>query len=637
MARVYGGMTPPSTTRSSRRVQLSKQLQQLDVSGRSADKKSFLIKRSASKTRTFVEAEEKTLDLQQVPVRRIKVVAQPQTEKKRMLEDMPSLRTVTTAKAQFQARKSFQRSEPSNVFDTLTVTKQVSQAHLMSSRPAKQLWPEKQKQVEKPASFYERVQMKVGKEKPERSAPIAAAPPVMGEIDRLVGTKASEASIYNDFFLSNKEPVRKKGILKNFQFVKRKPQNKYHMSMAIEDKIKFAVITYKEQVEFQTFLAQRSLLMLTQVRGKLLENRIGRDKPFNPYAESPVNSRQNIEEAAVSHEDTPLIIDSDLDDDELLEDDFKRFNYVINFKQHPSNAAAVFTNLDEAIEGHIHFCLTKTDPLYSYPTDYLGKLYSKDLAENWAWIGSGCMNISVDSLYRYMPTSVSKELEVDLIIRDKRAKRFQAVYVEENGKMNNDNFEAITLWGYQINKILSRDLEKDFDEFKLTCNSTAELRKLSTAIIKHMYGGLEEELDLPIFLTSSKNPITFKQFIEKEFNTQFESHLNNIIEIEKLIARSNPDNKGYALYRFLEAHKEQLELTYEKMVFVGELGEYSPSLEDDQLTSKSGSYRYRNNIPNIVINTIGDKSHMDIDSDHRISVGLPSPINADERFASKLE
>lgn len=633
LQRLYGGTTTPSDSRTSRRGDLSRQLQ-LDVSNRSADKKSFLIKRSGSKTRTFVEAEEKTLDLLKLPIKRIKVPSNAQTEKKRLTEDMPSMRTVSTAKGLFPQRRSFLKTEPSNLMaDTMTVAKKKSQVQLLNEKARLEMWPEKA------TSLYQRVQTKyAGAVLPERSAPVLE---VAVDLDRLVGSRTSEASIFGDFLPVPKVPKRKKGLLKGFVFAKKRPQNKCHVSMAVEDKIKFAAAYQKEQVEFQNFLIQRTLLMLTKVRGKQLENRIGRDRPYNPTCDSPTVSREKFESPENPSEEVVLGLDSEQDEDELVENDYKRFNYVINFKARPSNAAAVFTNLDEAIEGHTQFCLTKSEPLYAYPTEFISALFAKRLGRDYDWIGDGLTAIKFGRLDAFEPDSIKKELEIDLIIRDKRAKKFQAVYIEENGKMNNDNFEALTLWGYQINKLLSRDLEKDLDEFKLGCSIPIELRKLSTALIKNLYVGLEEEMTLPNLLEINQSSSMFRQFLGRDSEPELQQqHLSNLQQIERLVGGSEPLNKEYFLLRFYTAHRHELTMMWEKRVLVGELADRSVTVdEDSQLSADSDglpvnrSRMTRTAFPFVVVNTIEDKSQLDIDSEIKNS-GLPSPINGDDRAHS---
>lgn len=631
LGRTYGGATTPSDSRTSRR-ELSRQLQQLDVSQRSADKKSFLIRRSGSKTRTYIETEERTLDLQKIPIKKIKKPGVIQTEKKRLTEDMPSMRTVTTTKGPYLKRGSFLKTELSSAnTEAITVTKKKPQLHLLSDRPKKEMWPEKT------TSLYERVHNKfTGAVAPERSAPQIK---ISVDLDRLAGTKASEASLFGEFSLTNKVPVRKKGILRNFLFEKRRPQQKCHLSMALEDKVKLAANFQREQVEFQKFLIQRTLLMLTKVRGKQLENRIGREKPYNTTLDSPTVSRERFQSPDHQSEEIHLDLDSDQEEDDLIENDYKRFNYVINFKARPTHASAVFTNLDEAIEGHIQFCLTKTEPLYEYPNDYLSTLFRKRQASNLKWMGNGQMLITVNILKQFMPENISKELEIDLIIRDKRAKKFQAVYIEENGKMNNDNFESITLWGFQINKLLTRDLEKDYEEFKVGCSIPIELRKLSTAIIKNLYVGLEEEMDLPNLLKGN-NPSSIFKSIGTDFTSPHEAFPNNVAQIEQLIRSSLLVNKQYSLSRFYSAHREDLVLTWEKSLFLGEFSEYYMSYEEDRMTSRSPlgsttkSKHSRQQLPFVIVHTIEDKSQIDIDSDLKNNSGLPSPINADERTQS---
>ena len=634
---IGGGMFTPRDLRKSRGTDFGPRAGTLDVSNRSADKRPFVIKRSGSKTRTFVESEEKTFDLKKLSIKRIKRPEQSNTEKKsRLTDDLTSLRTITTARGPYLPRGSFFKTEHSNVHtDSATITKK-------KSPPVHRIPVEVR--PEKTTSLYERVQLKFHQSQAkERKKPNLDS---AFDLERLVGTKASEASIFSDFAPVPKIPVRKKNLLKNFVFEKRRPTNKCHVSMALEDKIKFAASYHKEQTEFQMFLIQRTLLMLTKVRGKQLDNRIGRENPYTLGSDSPTVSRKEFQNRTSNSEDMPMELDSEQDEEDIVENDYKRFNYVINFKARPTHASAVFTNLDEAIEGHTQYCLTKTQPLYQFPIEYTASLFVNRLALDLNWIGNGMQNMKLDDMHPFSPTSITKDLEIDLIIRDKRAKKFQAIYIEENGKMNHDNFESVTLWGYQINKLLSRDLVKDFDELKVGCKIPVELRKLSTAIIKKLYVGLEEEMDIPHLLNSSgENLFIFREVVKGEYGTRHQAHLSNTQQIERMISKSEHKNQLFFLKRFNEAHKQQLKITWEKFLIVGDVSDYYTSIDDDQMLSRSPapssnkSRQSRNHFPFVVIHTIEDKSQMDLDSDNKNS-GLPSPINMDEKtrsFKSRLE
>lgn len=634
------GYNTPSHGRMSKRGELSKQLQQMDVSNRSAEKRSFLIRKSNSKTRMSIEPEENTLDLKKLSIKRIMKPDMIHTmTKSRLNEDMSSMRTVTTTKASFQNRGSFMRTEPSHLHsDTLTVTRKKSVTKVIVEKPKADVWPEKA------TSLYGKVQRKLPMKENMVQLPLADK-----KLDSSPAFKPDETFSFGEFRVPRKFPQRENNLLKGFHFEKHRPQKNFHVSMALEEKIKNTVSYEKHKVKLSMLLIQRTLLMLTKVRGKLLDSRLAIDKPYCTHSESPVASYSNIQAHPSANEDSLQDLNSEDDGDEQQsEEDYRRFNYIINHKARPSCAAAVFANLEEAIEGHTHYWLVKIKPLYAFPVSYIRTLYRRRLPNDFNWIGDGSTNINIGKIRAFQPEAITKEPEVDLIIRDKRAKKFQDVYVEENGKLNSDSFQSITLWGYQINKLLSRDIEKDFDEMQVKCLDMApQLRTLNTVLINSLFKGLKDVEELSNLQENSGRHIALdNEWSNVEYGIMHKTHLKTIVRIEELVHSSMAANKEYFLKGFYRDHQQTLTIMWEKLFIVEWFVDYmtigeQENEQDSRSVTESGdnSGASQNGFPTVIVNTIEDRSQLDIDSDNKNCSGLSSPmnnVNSTRTFKSSL-
>ena len=160
-----------------------------------------------------------------------------------------------------------------------------------------------------------------------------------------------------------------------------------------------------------------------------------------------------------------------------------------------------------------------------------------------------------------------------MIIRNKKSKKYQATYVEENGKVSNDDSDAITLWGYQINKIFHKDYDKELGDIDAHLIPQVEVRRLNTRLIKQVFSSLltTESADMysPLikkYIKSRSHSIDNISERDKSSGLVNHHETKATALISAIEASRFRENKDFYILRFIECNKEILTLNYEKVM-----------------------------------------------------------------------
>ena len=186
--------------------------------------------------------------------------------------------------------------------------------------------------------------------------------------------------------------------------------------------------------------------------------------------------------------------------------------------------------------------------------------------------------------------------------------------MQENGKINNDTFENITLWGYQIQKLLSRDFERDFDIFKPDCNIPIELRILNHVLIRQLATD-SQDMNSSLVSKDDQSAIDFGLDLnpKPDIGSQHE-YLHKVEIFKNMMSASMTDNIEYMLDRFFDAETAVLRQLWEKRTVMGDFDSMYKMVEDclDQ-QANAKKPRTKVLIPQVIINQIEDGNNIDID------------------------
>jgi hypothetical protein len=587
-----------------------------DSSNRSIDKKSFLIKRSNSKAKTFLENDEKTVELNTRPIRIVDRSTSRTEKKGKFADETQSNRTITTNNDQY-LRRLAELNRQSHMPNTKIMDSQSNRKSLIHTKLERKsgLSVKDSKLYSRLDNTYKQNNVDSNNDaiKIELPSPSRSDKKSSKMIRNIVeGEKQFEV-------LVRKVPKRKPLVLKNFEFKKKRMQGKCNVNLALQSRLKQSYISMRDQFSFELFLCQRMLITLTKTKPSQIEKsfRSTRIISQREFASPTLANRRFVSNDSDSRADDNHINGRDSSDDQdSIDEDFKGFDYNRKYKGEPSFPAAVYSNLEDAIQGQINFSLTYWD--LNLTVKYLGnysavQFFSRlDILNR--WYANGSTLIKKDSATVIKPDAIVKTLDIDLIIRDKTAKRFQAIYMQENGKINNDTFENVTLWGYQIQKLLSRDFERDFNIFKPGCSIPLELRILNHVLIRQLATD-SQDMNSSLVSRDDQSAIDFGLDLnpKPDIGSQHE-YLHKVEVFKNMLSASMTDNIEYMLDRFFDAETAVLRQLWEKRTVIGDFDSMYKMVEDclDQ-QANAKKPRTKVLIPQVIINQIEDCNNVDID------------------------
>lgn len=603
----------------------------------SSDKKSFLIKRSTSATRSVLDVDQRTVELNRKPT---KVLDKPGTSSEyrlRTMEDTHSARTVTTMNEKYNKALP-NLASGTNIAYTQALTKMKRKQTIQASN------------YEASTKLFEKIQSKVSIKIKDKDSKLDQR--FRGGI-RL--SKPEEEDELPDIPLPRKQSSRRFGI-KGFCFKKKVINKKWHITMALQDQLKQIYINYRDQFSHDLFILHRSLILICGNRQRELDIVLQQDRLFQKvqYAEiDPADlsyEAQNRKNEQENMYDQNENADDSSGEEKYLDPDYKTFDYVRNYQSMPKCTAAVFTNLEEAIFGHIQLWLTRRMWDIDVADAYLKSVSPEKLTSNLSVNLDKKILIKTSGERIFIPIPLEKRDEYYLLLRNNTLKRYQASYIEESGRIMNDSSENITLWGFQINKLLNKDPNELLGEIPNEI-PPLELRKLNTKLIKQVFKGLEEEAEQDVVLLlqayekkkksiSHLHPNASPQMEPRNIesahlpshNSHSHPHTSSISKsdlMHRFAKLSMEENYEFWVDRFFQAHDYLLRLPWVKTREVFKPPECSsPSCAERSLTNDKLFYSPRK-VPAIKINMISTDNipRDDSDSLQKIS-GIGTPSNA---------
>lgn len=589
----------------------------MNTSNRSIEKRSFRIKRSNSKARSIIDTEEKTVDLR---TRQIMITSRNvlnTDHKHRVTDETISNRTITTMNDQYLRKKSDIKREKTLPNSLLAKATKKRNSDIISKRVDYSTLKIKN------SNLYGKLQGKVNQQKDRQDTESRkSALKTQLTLDKDIINTPISAHLCDEHqdTLLQKIPKRRAIKLEDFNFRKRDRSGKCNISLALQSRLKQVYTTVKDQLAYELFLCQRMLISVTKNKTAELDVKFGSGRNL-PQSIKGIRSRVNQTfsfngQKPSTQDDLRHHADSS-DDGDSVDHDYKGFDYIRPHRGLPKLAAQVYANLEDAIQGQVNYCLTcgsvgvRAEYMSGYPRWQL----IRRIKNMHSWCVDASEVILKDALCPILPRLIVKNLEIDLIIRDKKAKKFQKTYMEENGKINNDNFEHVTLWGYQIQKLLSRDLEKDFDCFKADCQIPLEVRVLNPMIIKQMtisvddinttaYEGIKE-LNSPGLLNYRSLPPSHKCLSLHE----------KILLVKEMSITSQPENFEFYINRFSENQLNCLAMPFMSHRYIGNYNQIFNVVDArPQVTTIPSSPKSKYMLPLVIITHVEDKSQPELES-----------------------
>ena len=137
--------------------------------------------------------------------------------------------------------------------------------------------------------------------------------------------------------------------------------------------------------------------------------------------------------------------------------------------------------------------------------------------------------------------------------------------------MSSDDADAITLWGYQINKVFHKDYDKELGDIDSHLIPQVEIRRLNARLLKQIFSSLQsaEYVDLspPLLKKYSKSRThSVENLSEREKSNNIASESKVMALIAAVEASRFIQNKQFYILRFIDCNKDILTLNYEKVM-----------------------------------------------------------------------
>lgn len=269
------------------------------------------------------------------------------------------------------------------------------------------------------------------------------------------------------FASSHPRPRRKPGLLPGFCFQPRdKARHRWQVTQQFAEKVKREVGAARDIASIDLFRFKKSLVSLTSVKKKMLDIKIGlhyHDLPECSMYESRSDDDLKVKTEIDKDEEQSLKASEDADS----VPDFKGFDYVMRHRPAPKHCQAIFADLEEGIIGAHYYLITKnTFKYYKELHQFFDKQTRLRILENLRKINTISSIVRVRLKESFDPFPIPW-IEPNLLIRNSRMKKYQSMFIQENGRMMSDAIENVSLWDFQINKIFTKDIEiEGLDDFK---------------------------------------------------------------------------------------------------------------------------------------------------------------------------